>query len=92
MRINVYADEITGDRFEVVEDSNRDGKFTGLRFNLNPTGTVSGKGKIEPDNAVTLWGRGNGEQLIDTLERSIDALKAGTKGAAQQSRREPATV
>jgi hypothetical protein len=91
MRINVYADELN-DRFEIVEDTNKDGKFTGLRFNLGQQGKISEAGGIRADNAVTLWDKDGGKQrLIPMLERALVQLKSGkgaTEGAGTQ--RQPA--
>jgi hypothetical protein len=40
MRINVYAEEMTG-RIEIIEKTTKDGKFTGLRIYLELPVTVS---------------------------------------------------
>lgn len=74
MRTHVYAEELN-DRPEIVADTNNDGAFTGVRFNLGAQGSFGKSGKTRSENAVTLWGKGDGSDLIPLFESAIADLK-----------------
>jgi hypothetical protein len=71
MRINVHSDELNA-RPEIVGDTNNDGTFTGVRFNLGASGSL---GKVPGKSAVTLWGKGDGRDLIPLFETAIADLR-----------------
>jgi hypothetical protein len=86
MRVNIYAEEIT-DRVEIVEKTNKEGKFTGVRFYLELPVTVNPE---DPDDdqtikgpfihhpgdddsaAVTFWGKA---ELKVALRKALDLLE-----------------
>lgn len=82
MRINIYAEEITP-QVEIIEKTNEEGTFTGLRFWLYlpvtlPNGEqAQGPFMHRPDDddssAVTFWGK---RAMIPVLERAVELLKA----------------
>lgn len=81
MRINVYAEEISQD-VEIVEKSNSEGIFTGIRMYLYlPVSTGQGEsiaGKFihhegdDDSSAITFWGK---QDMIPLLEKMAQTLR-----------------
>jgi hypothetical protein len=91
MRINVYAEELSGQKPRIVSDNTNDGEFTGVRFDIGQQTSFGKGGNPRSEHGVTLWGKGDGRDLIPLLEGAIDQLKTGKaapEGAGQQ--RQPA--
>lgn len=85
MRVNIYAEEIRSDRVEIIEKTNQEGTFTGIRFylelpctipHLDGTRNVSGPFIHRPgdddSSAVTFWGK---QAMIPLLEKALDLLR-----------------
>jgi hypothetical protein len=94
MRINIYAEELT-DKVEIVENTNEEGTFTGVRFWLQLPVTqadgqqVKGPFLHRPDDddssAVTFWGKRQMIPLLETRARSAQgALRQEGLGAQRQ--------
>lgn len=71
MRVNVYAEEITGE-VKVVE---KDG-FIGLRFYLASAPELHNTVNDDDRSAVTLWGASKSESLILAALRALELFKA----------------